>query len=156
MSLWRQLAHGLRAVTDRKGADRDIADEVRHYLEQATADHVARGLSPEEAERVARLELGSATRIEEDVRAYGWENAVGTLLSDLRYGARWLRRSPGFTALTVLTLALGIGATTAIFSAVHPVLFESLPYPPPSGSSCSGTSASTAGGWSPRSAPIAS
>ena len=63
------------------------------------------------------------------MRGYGWENVIETLLADLRYAARRLRSAPGFTAITVLTLALGLGATTAIFSAVNPILFESLPYP---------------------------
>ncbi|HEU4629168.1 MAG TPA: ABC transporter permease [Gemmatimonadaceae bacterium] len=129
MSLWRQLARGLRALTHRSAADRDIADEVQHYLEQATAAHVARGLPPAEALRAARLELGGVTRVREEVRGYGWENVVETGLADLRYAVRRLRGAPGFTAVTVLTLALGIGGTTAIFSAVHPILFEPLPYP---------------------------
>jgi putative ABC transport system permease protein len=129
MSLWRQLTRGLRGLTHRSLADREVADEVQHYLEQAADAHMARGLSRDEALRVARLELGGVTRVNEQVRGYGWENLVETFLADLRYAARRLVAAPGFTAVTVLTLALGIGVTTAIFSAVKPVLFEPLPYP---------------------------
>ena len=130
MSLWRQFTRGLHALTHRAAADRDIADEVEHYLEQATAANLARGLPPGEAARAARLELGgSVTGVREQVRGYGWENAVETLLADLRYAGRRLRAEPAFTAVAVLTVALGVGATTAILGAVNPILFEPLPYP---------------------------
>lgn len=129
MSLWRQLTRGLRALTHRSAADLDVADEVRHYLDQATAAHVADGLSPAEAERAARLEIGNLTAVSEQVRGVGWENLLESLLADVRYAGRRLRATPGFTAVTALTLALGIGATTAIFSALNPILFSPLPYP---------------------------
>ena len=129
MSLWREITRGLRALASGSRANRDISDEVQHYLDQATAAHMARGLSRDDAQRAARLELGGVTNVREQVRGYGWENVIDTTVTDLRYAARRLRAAPGFTAITVLTLALGVGATTAIFSAVNQILFESLPYP---------------------------
>jgi len=131
MSVWRQIVRGSRALTNGNASDQDIADEVDAYLEQAVAELEASGLSPAEARRIAQLELGNRTAIREQVRSYGWENALGTLFSDVRYAARRLRNSPGFTAVSALTLALGIGASAAIFSAVNPILFEPLPYPHP-------------------------
>lgn len=129
MSLWRQLKAGVRVLTNRSAADQDLADEVQDYLEEATNALIARGVDPQEARRAARLELGNATVLREQVRSYGWENVIGTLLADVRYGTRQLHSRPGFATVTVLTLALGIGACTAIFSAVNPILFEPLPYP---------------------------
>ncbi len=129
MSLWRQFTAGLRVLTRRNAADRDVRDEVADFLERSAAEHRARGLSPEDARRAARLEIGSETMAREQVRGYGWENLLSTFFADLRHGARQLRRAPGFTAVTVFTLALGIGATTTIFSAVNPILFRALPYP---------------------------
>jgi putative ABC transport system permease protein len=119
----------MRILSDSRGADRDVADEVQHYFDQLVAEFVAKGLTPDAARRAARLECGSDVALREEVRSYGWEAVVSTVLADLRYGARRLRASAGFTIVSVLTLALGIGASTAIFSAVNPILFASLPYP---------------------------
>ncbi len=131
MSLWRQLSRGMRALGNRKVADQEIADEVNHYLEEATAGFIARGFSPQEARRAARLELGATTAVREQVRGYGWENTVDILFADLRYAARTLAGNPGFTGVGILTLALGIGPSTAIFSVVDAVLLRALPYPNP-------------------------
>lgn len=128
MSVWRQITRGLRTLTHRKDADQDVADEVQDYFEQTVAAYREQGLSEEEARRAARLELNS-TQAREQVRSHGWENMLETFFLDLRYAGRQLRTNPGFSIVAILTLALGIGATTAIFSAVNPILFESLPYP---------------------------
>ena len=81
------------------------------------------------AYRAARVELGNPTVTRERVRDAGWENTLETLIVDVRYGLRRLRSNPGFTAVSAITLALGIGATTVIFSAINPILFKALPYP---------------------------
>ncbi|MCI0434915.1 MAG: ABC transporter permease [Gemmatimonadetes bacterium] len=129
MSLWRQITHGVRVLLRREAADREIADEVRHYFEETVDALMRQGVAEEEARRIVRSELGNPGDVREAVRAYGWENAVGSLFSDLRHGARRLRRQPGFAVVCVLTVALGIGTSTAVFSAVKPMLFEPLPYP---------------------------
>ena len=129
MSLWRQLTRGLRALVDRPAVERDVADEVEHFLDEATAALVAQGLSREEARRAAAVEFGNAAFVREQVREYGWENVISSFAGDVRYGLRRLRSAPGFALVCIVTLALGIGASTAIFSAINPILFEPLPYP---------------------------
>jgi putative ABC transport system permease protein len=129
MSLWRHLTRGLRALTRREATDAEITDELRHYHELSVVSHERRGLAPDAARRAAQLEMGNMTVAREQVRSYGWENAIETLVTDVRYALRRLRANPGFTVVGILTLALGIGAATTIFSVVNPILFESLPYP---------------------------
>ena len=128
MSFWRQISRGVRILKNRKAADQDVADEVDHYLEEAANALVAKGFSPDDARRAARRELGSLTAVREQVRGYGWENMVDTFFADLRRALRRLRRKPGFAAASLLTLALGIGATTSIFSVIEGVLLKPLPY----------------------------
>ena len=129
VSLWRHAARGVRALVNPNAADRDLGDEVTHYLDSLTDDLVAAGHTPADARRLAVIRLGSTTTTREQVRAYGWENVIESIITDARYSARRLRTSPGFTTVTALTLALGIGSAAAIFSAVNPILFEPLPYP---------------------------
>ncbi len=129
MAFWRPITRGFYSLTHRDLAERAVEDEMAHYLDEAIAAYLATGLTPEEARRAARLELGNPAVVREDVRSGGWESVVETFLADLRYGARRVRGSPGFAAIVIITLALGIGASTTVFSAAKPILFDSLPYP---------------------------
>lgn len=129
MTLIRQLTRGLHGLLHGNERGREVDDEVRHYFEETVAAYRERGFSEEEARRAARLEFGNPQTAGEQVRAFGWENTARTFLADLRFAARQLRRDPGFTAVSTITLALGIGASVAIFSAVNPILFKPLPYP---------------------------
>jgi predicted permease len=127
MSLWRQLTRGFSVLTNRTAANRELDDELRHFQEEAADAYVARGLSPAEATRAARLEMGSATAVRERVRDYGWENIVGTLLADGRFAARMLRKSPVFTVVVIFLISLGSGAVTTIFSGMNALVLRPLP-----------------------------
>ncbi len=127
MSLWRQLSRGLRGLTNRREADRDVSDEVAHYVDQAAAAHAANGMSPPDARRAALLEIGNATRVKEQVRGAGWEAWVESFFTDLRYAGRMLRKSPVFSIITILVVSLGTGAVTTIFSATNAMLLRPLP-----------------------------
>lgn len=129
VSLWRQLTRGLADLRDRAPRDREAADEAAHFRDQIVAEGLARGLSAAEAQRAAQLELGGETQVREAARSYGWERLVASFLEDVRYGWRGLRSDTAFSMVAVCTIAIGIGAATAIVSAVRPVLFDSLPYP---------------------------
>ena len=131
MSLRTQILHGLRSLLRRSADDREHSDEVEHYLAEATAAYRAQGLSDTDARRAARLDLGSRTSVQQQVRGTRWETVVEGVFVDLRRAARRLRRSPGFAAVSVVTLGIGIGSSTAIFSTVRPILLDALPYPHP-------------------------
>lgn len=128
MSLWRQLTYGLRRLARGDRHDRDVADEVEQYYAEAEAHWRSRGFTAEEARRAARMESGNKAVVSERVRSYGWENAVRSLVADVRFAGRQLLKHPVFTAAAALTLALGIGANTAIFTVVESVLLAPLPY----------------------------
>src|ERR1700723_295674 len=119
---WRRIFH-------RRRSDRDLAREIAAHFNEERAENIARGMTPEEADRRARIKFGSARRVHEEL---GQQNSVApfeNLTRDLRYTVRTLARTPGFTLTAILVMALGIGATAALFTVVRSVLLNPLPYP---------------------------
>jgi len=127
----RSLIAGLRALLHPSRRNAQIEEELTSFFDASVEDKLRKGLSPENARRAARIEIGSREMVRNKTWSASWESGVDSLMRDLRLAARQLKKSPGFAFAAVVTLALGIGATTAIFSLVQQVLMQSLPVAKP-------------------------
>src|SRR5262245_26593085 len=131
MRLLRNLFRRVRGLVRAETIHREIDEEARFHIEMRIDENIRRGMSPEEARLDAERRFGNLTRMKErgyEVRGGSW---LETLWQDLRYGVRMLLKNPGFTLIAVITLALGIGATTTMFSVVYNILFSPFTYREP-------------------------
>lgn len=129
--LARRLRTRLRALTDRRGAERDLDDELQFHLDMETEHLMRMGLSERDARHRARREFGGVERYRDESRDARGVGPIEDVLRDVKVGARSLRRAPGFALVSIFTVALGIGATTAAFSIIDGILLRPLPYPRP-------------------------
>jgi predicted permease len=111
--------------------EQEMDEELRGYLDAAAKDKIRSGMNHEEALRAARVEMGSVEAVKDEIRSAGWESSVESLWQDVRYGFRQLKRNPGFTVVVVITLSLGIGANSAVFSILNGLFLRALPVPEP-------------------------
>ena len=127
----RSIVAGLRALIRKKQMEQEMDEELRSYLDAAAEDNMRSGMSKEQAAFAARVEMGSMNAVKEEIRSAGWEASVESLWQDVRYGLRQLMRNPGFTAVVVITLALGIGANSTVLSVLNGLFLRALPVPEP-------------------------
>jgi len=131
MRWFHKLPLRLRSLFRKSLVEKELGDELRFHLEKLTEENVAKGMTPEEARYAALRELGGVEQIKEECRDMRRVSFIETTIQDVRFGLRTLAKSPGFTAILVLVLGVGIGGTTAMFSLIDGVLLRPLPFPYP-------------------------
>src|SRR5262252_927572 len=129
--MFADLIFRLRSLFRRQAVESEIEAELHFHMERQIEKYMQSGLTREEAKRRARLEFGGYEQVKEEHRDARGVGLIETLVRDVRYGLRTLSHNPGFSVVAILTLALGIGANTAIFSVVHAALIRPLPYAEP-------------------------
>src|SRR5580704_9531537 len=132
MKFLRRFLIRLSNFATRRSADQRLQDEIAEHLALQIEENLNAGMAPAEARRQARLKLGASEAIREDHHGEQSLPFVENLFQDLRFAVRMLLRSPGFSLIVIATMALGVGATTAIYSVIDATLLHPLPYPRPS------------------------
>src|SRR4051812_21602236 len=124
MSPFRTIRAGLRTLLARDVADRELDEEMRHYLEMAAQENISRGMTRDEAVRRAHIDFGGIAATRDRVRSAAWERVVDSVIRDVQYGMRHLLAAPGYALLAIGTLSVGMALTTAVLTAANTVLRE--------------------------------
>ena len=127
MGLFRSIRDGIRALRDKRSRNREINEEVENFLGESINEKMRRGMSPEDAIRAARAEIGSPESVRTKVWHAGWESKADTLWRDLTYTLRRLSRTPGLVFVVLLSIGLGIAANATIFSIVSKFILSPAP-----------------------------
>lgn len=127
MAAWKNFSAGIRGIFGKRKFEQELDEDLRDFLDKSITEKMRSGMTREEAHRAARMEMGGVEAVKENVRSVGWETHLETLWNDLRFGARLLRFNPVFAGAAILSLALGIGANTAIFQLLDAVRLRTLP-----------------------------